>query len=161
MTATVTVLCGVAIVVGLLGIVVPLVPGLFLQLAAVGVWAIFGHSGGVGWAVLALCVVWAAVGLVVKYAWPGRRIKAAGVPTTTMFAGVGLALVGFFAIPVVGLVVGFVVGVWLAEAARLGGFGPAWPSTITALKAVGLSMAVELAAGLLIAGTWTVGVLIA
>jgi uncharacterized protein YqgC (DUF456 family) len=159
-TAAVTILCGVAILVGLIGIVVPLVPGLLLELAAVAVWAIFIEASAVGWVILALCVGWTAVGIAVKYLWPGRRIKAAGVPTTTMLAGVGLALVGFFAIPVVGVVVGFLGGIWLAEVLRLGGFGAAWPSTIAAVKAVGLSMAIELSAGVLVAGTWIVGVLI-
>jgi hypothetical protein len=152
------VLCGLAIVVGIVGVVVPVLPGLFLCLAAVLAWAILGDGGTTGrWTVLALCAGWVAVGTVVKYTWPGRRMKAIGVPTRTLVFGVVLGIAGMFVIPVVGLPIGFVAGVWLAEAQRHGGFSPAWPSTVAALKAAGLSVLVELGAAFLVALTWVAG----
>ena len=42
----------------------------------------------------------------------------------------------------------------LAERVRLGAHDRAWPSTVHALKAIGLSILIELAAGLLMAGAW-------
>nr|WP_284290737.1 DUF456 family protein [Angustibacter aerolatus] len=51
----------------------------------------------------------------VKYVLPGRRLKDAGVPWWTTLAGVALGVVGFFVVPVVGLLLGFVLGVYLAE----------------------------------------------
>jgi hypothetical protein len=110
---------------------------------------------------LGFVAAWVAVGTVVKYAWPGRRLKAAGVPAVTLLAGVALGLVGFFVVPIVGLPLGFVGGVWLAEAARVHGFGAAWPSTKAALQGAGLSMLVELGAGVLLAGTWLAGAVFA
>jgi hypothetical protein len=152
------VLCALTIAVGIVGVVVPVLPGLFLCLAAVGVWAVLGDGGTAGrWTVFGLCAVWVVVGTVVKYTWPGRRLKEIGVPTRTLVCGVLLGIAGMFVIPVVGLPVGFVAGVWLAEAQRHGGFGPAWPSTVAALKAAGLSMLVELGAAFLVALTWTAG----
>ncbi len=65
-------------------------------------------------------------------------------------------MVGFFVIPVVGLFVGFVLGIYLAERARLGA-DQAWPSTKHALRAVGLSIVIELTAAVLAAATWVVG----
>jgi uncharacterized protein len=50
-------------------------------------------------------------------------------------------------------VLGFVLGIYLAEYARLGRDG-AWPSTRTALGAVGWSILIELAAGLLATAVW-------
>jgi uncharacterized protein YqgC (DUF456 family) len=152
-------LCAVAMLVGLVGIVVPVLPGVFLCWGAVLVWAIFAHGGAGRWIVLGLSTVWLAVGLVVKFAWPGRNLKAAGVPTWSILLGALLGFVGFFVIPVVGLVLGFAAGVWLAEWARLGDPGRAWPSTREALKATGLSILVELGAGLLIAATWVAGLI--
>jgi len=61
---------------------------------------------------------------------------------------------GFFVVPVVGLILGFVLGVYTAERVRLGSHATAWPSTMHALKAVGLSILIELAAGLLLAAAW-------
>ena len=51
-------------------------------------------------------------------------------------------------------------GVWLAEAARLD-TARAWPSTKAAVGAVGLSILIELAAGLLATAVFIGGVLMA
>jgi hypothetical protein len=59
-------------------------------------------------------------------------------------------------IPVVGVLVGFPVGVYAAERVRLGPAG-AWPSTKEALRAVGVSILIELVAGVLATGVWVVG----
>jgi hypothetical protein len=68
-------------------------------------------------------------------------------------------VVSFFVIPVVGLFIGFVLGVYLAEHHRLGGKA-AWPSTRHALKAVGVSILIELAAGLVATFVWVTGVVL-
>jgi hypothetical protein len=104
--------------------------------------------------VLAVAVAIVVVGTVVKYLLPGRRLRDSGVPGRTIAAGAVLGVVGFFVIPVVGLFVGFVLGVYLVELARLGGHERAWPSTKEALGAVGWSILIELATGLLAAAVW-------
>lgn len=147
------------VVVGLVGIVVPVLPGSVLILVAVLLWAVDDGSTG-AWLVLAVATTLLAAGAVVKYVVPGRRLRAGGVPTRSLAVGGGLGIVGFFVVPVVGLVLGFVLGVYLMELQRLG-HDRAWASTRTALSAVGLAMLVELAAGLLAAGTWVAGVLLA
>ena len=153
--ATVDLLVGLAVLVGLVGIVVPVLPGSILILGAVLVWAA-ASATAVGWVVFALVTTLLVVGGIVKYAVPGRGLKTAGVPNRTLVAGGLLGIVGFFVIPVVGLVVGFVLGVYLAELQRVG-LDAAWPSTRAALRAAGLSLLIELAAGLLAAAAWLVG----
>lgn len=155
----ITVLCGVAIVIGIIGVIVPVLPGLLLSWAAVLVWAIFAEGGWPKWVVLAVVTLLAVAATVIKYAWPGRNLKRSGVPNSSLIIGGLLALVGFFVLPVVGVVVGFVLGVWGAERARLGDWAKAWPSTSQALKAAGLSMLIELAAALGIGVAWVVGLL--
>jgi len=147
------VLVGLAILVGLLGVIVPVLPGLLLVWGAVLVWALVERTT-LAWVVLAVATVLVVVGEVVKFLIPSRRMRAAGVPATSLAAGGVLAIVGFFVIPVVGGPIGFVLGVYLAERARLPGHAEAWPSTLHAIKAAGLSVAIELGAGLLVAGTW-------
>jgi uncharacterized protein len=151
------VLLALVILVGLVGVLVPILPGLVLVLAAVLVWAL-DEGSGTGWVVFAVATLVLAVGTVVKYAVPGRRLKTAGIPSSTTWFGVALGVVGFFVIPVVGLVIGFVLGVYLAEHRRVGS-AAAWPSTRQALKAVGVSLLIELAAGIVAALVWFVGVL--
>jgi uncharacterized protein len=150
------VLVALAIAVGLVGILVPVLPGSALVLAAVLVWAV-DEGGSTAWSVFAVAAVLLAVGTVVKYAVPGRHLKTAGIPASTQWWGALGAVVGFFVIPVVGLVIGFVLGVYAAERVRVGAAG-AWPSTRAALRAVGLSIIIELGAALLAALVWAAGV---
>jgi uncharacterized protein YqgC (DUF456 family) len=149
---------GALIVVGLAGIIVPFLPGSVLVLAAVLLWAIEVGTGA-GWATFAVAATFLATGVVVKYVVPGRRMQRAGVPTSTLLIGAALGVVGFFAVPVVGLLLGFVLGIYLAEYRR-GGRASAWPSTKRALQAIGLGILIELVAGVLAAGTWLVGVIL-
>ncbi|GEP32821.1 membrane protein [Nocardioides szechwanensis] len=152
------VLVALLVAVGLAGILVPVLPGSVLILGGVLIWAL-DVGGSIAWVVFAVVTVLLAVGTVVKYAVPGKRLKSAGIPASTQWAGAGLAIVGFFVVPVVGIFLGFVLGIYLAEHRRVGS-AQAWPSTKHALKAVGLSILIELVAGVLAAGTWVVGVLL-
>jgi len=154
----VEVACALAILIGLLGIVVPILPGVLLIAGALLVWA-YSTNTGLAWGIAWSALVILAIGFVIKYAIPHRRLANAGVPRRTLVAGAVLGIVGFFVIPVLGLFIGFVGGVWLAESSRLGS-SQAWPSTKTALKAVGLSILIELASGLL-AAAWFIGGVIA
>ncbi|AKT52860.1 membrane protein [Arsenicicoccus sp. oral taxon 190] len=143
-------LVALAVVVGLIGIVLPVLPGLLLVWGAVVVWAVVGQV----WWLAGLVTVAYAAGLALQYLLPGRRLRAGGVPTRSLVLGVLVGVVGFFVVPVVGAVGGFVLGVYLSELQRLRGHGAAWPSTVHALRAVGLSMLIELAAGLVIGAAW-------
>jgi uncharacterized protein YqgC (DUF456 family) len=154
----VTVISGLAILVGVLGVMIPVLPGLLLCWLGVLFWALLGEANAGRWAVLGFATAIAVAGTVVKYLWPGKRLKTTGVPTSSLLAGGVLGVIGFFVVPVVGLVLGFVLGIWLAERVRLGA-GRAWPSTKQALAAVGLSMLVEFAAALGIAVVWVLGLL--
>ena len=149
------VICGLLVVVGLFGIVVPVLPGTLLVLLGFLVWA--SETGTTeSWSVFALAAAVLAVGTVVKYALPGRRLKAA-VPTSTLVVGGLVAVVGFFVIPVVGMLVGFPIGVYVAERLRVGAAG-AWPSTRAALIALAHSILIELVAALLATAVWIAGV---
>jgi uncharacterized protein YqgC (DUF456 family) len=149
-------LVGLAIALGLAGILVPVLPGSVLILLAIGVWAA-EVGGGTAWVVFALSAALLVGGGVVKYVLPGRRMKDAGIPASTQWIGAALGIIGFFVVPVVGLLLGFVLGVYLSERRRVGG-AAAWPSTKAALRAAGLSILIELAAGLLAAMVWVGGV---
>jgi uncharacterized protein YqgC (DUF456 family) len=152
------VLVGVAILVGLCGIVVPLLPGTLLVGAAILVWAAeLGTRAS--WVVAAVACTFLVGGTVVRYVVPHRRLKEAGVPSRSLVVGGLVGVVGFFVLPVVGLFLGFVLGIYLSEVQRL---GPerARASTKAALLAVGISQLIELAAALLATTTWLVAVVV-
>ncbi|ANY10260.1 hypothetical protein AFB00_21250 [Pseudonocardia sp. HH130630-07] len=152
-------LAGLMIVLGLAGIVLPVLPGPLLIVGGVAVWAI-PRGDSVGWWVLGIAVAVTVLGQVAKYLLPGRRLKASGVPTRTLLAGLVLGVVGFFVVPVVGLFLGFVLGVWLAELVRLPDSATAWRSAREALAAVGWSILIELAAGMLATAVWIGGLVV-
>ena len=155
----VTIAAGVLILVGLIGVLLPVLPGLLLVLAGIAVWAL-PRGDAVGWTVLGAATAIVVIGSVAKYLLPGQRLRDSGVPGRTLATGAVLGVVGFFAVPIVGLFVGFVLGVYLAELARLDDRSAAWPSTRRALTAVGWSILIELAAGLLAAAVWIGGLVL-
>lgn len=157
MTST-ELLVGLAVIVGVIGVIVPVLPGTLLILGAVLVWALQDGSG-TAWTVFAVVTVLLATGAIVKYAVPGRRLQSAGVPNSTLMTGGLLGFVGFFVIPVVGLFIGFIGGVYVAELRRVGREA-AGPSTRHALIAAGLSILLELAAALLAAVAWFAGAVV-
>jgi len=153
------VLVALAIAIGLVGIVLPFLPGTLLIYAAIAVWA-FMVRGTVAWVVLGVVTVVLGASLLVKYLWPARRMRAADVSGRTLAAGALAGVIGFFVIPVVGLIVGFVAGVYLAELAHRRDNRRAWASTVHAVKGVALSMGVELAGGLIATAAWVVGLVL-
>ena len=134
---------GLVILVGLVGIIVPLIPGTILVIGAIGVWA-WQEGSALSWSVFGVAAALIVATTVVKYAWPGKRLKGAGIPNRTLLFGVVVGIVGFFVVPIVGLPLGFVVGIYASEFQRQGNEAAARSSTVAALKAVGLSMMVEL-----------------
>lgn len=153
------ILVAIAIAVGLVGILVPLLPGTLLVWAAIAVWA-FVVGTTAAWVVLGVVTAILGVGILVKYLWPAKRMKAADVSGRTLAAGAVLGVIGFFVIPVAGLIIGFVLGVYLAEFAQRRDRRRAWASTVHAIKGVALSVGVELTAALLATAAWVVGVFV-
>ena len=154
------ILVALAIAVGIIGIIVPLLPGILLVYAAILVWAVIESSehSVVAWVTLGVVTVLIGATTLIKYTWPMKRMRAADVRTRTLLAGAVLGIIGFFVIPVVGLIIGFVLGVYLAELAGRRDQRVAWTSTKHALKGVALSVGVELTGALLATVAWAFGV---
>lgn len=153
------VLVALVIAVGLAGIVIPILPGGLLVIGAITTWAVV-EGGVVAWVTLGVAWVLYLSAEVVKYLWPMRRMRAAEVGTLSLVAGAALGVIGFFVVPVLGLVLGFVLGVYLAELCKRRGQRRAWDSTVHAIKGVVLSVGVEFTGALLATVTWVVGVLV-
>jgi uncharacterized protein len=152
------VIVGLAIAVGIAGIAVPVLPGALLAWAAIVVWALVEQTTA-AWVVLGAATLAIGGSQVVKYLVPHRRLRDAGVPRRSIVVGLIAAVIGFFLIPVVGLFVGFPAGVYLEELRRLRRHDAAWASTREALRAVGLSLIIELAGTMLAAAVWLSAVL--
>lgn len=122
------------------------------------IWAVVEASVG-GWATLATVLLVATGTTILKYVHPGRRLKAAGIPHWLLLVAAIAAAVGFFAIPVVGAPLAFVVSIYLFERRRRGK-AAAWPSTKAALGAIATSIGIELAGAFVIAVIFFTGAIL-
>jgi hypothetical protein len=143
----------VTLVVAAAGIIVPVLPGTFLALGALLVWAIL-TGGSIAWGAFAVMALVIGAGQVLKYLLPHKSLTAAGVPGRSILVGGVVAIIGFFVIPVVGLIVGFIGGLYVAEHVRLRDWTAARQSTWAAMKATGFSILIELGALMLAAAVW-------
>ncbi|MBP3035504.1 DUF456 domain-containing protein [Arthrobacter sp. zg-ZUI100] len=139
----ITVIAALAIAVGLTGIVVPVLPGSILIIAALLGWALAMQSTAAWWA-FGVGAALALAGLLSSAVLTGRKLKQRKVPNTSILAGVVVGVVGMFVIPVVGLIVGFAVGLLLSEYLRRRSLPEAWSASYAALKAMGLGILLEL-----------------
>lgn len=154
MTTAGLVLLGVGMLVGLVGVLLPILPGSLLIAVLTVVW-LFGAGPGAGyWAGTILVLAILAVGTVAKYALPSRALRDAGAPLCTLALGVLGAIAGFVIIPVVGLPLGFVLGVYAGEYLRLRTYAGAWRSTRATLAGIGLGILIELLAATAAVGVW-------
>ena len=148
-----------AMLVGTVGIVVPVLPGLFVVWGATLVWA-FERQDGPGWLVFGIATVLYAVGLVAQYLVPGRRMKTAGIDGVVVAVALAVAVVGFFVVPVVGAPLGFVLAIYLLERVKHREHAAAWRATSQAIRAVLLNLGIELATAFAIILTWAVAVFV-
>lgn len=146
-------LVGLVLLLGVVGVMVPGVPGTWLVWAGVLWWALHERSAA-AWTLLVAATALLLVVQVVKWLLPPRRLRGVRVTRRMVaYAGAG-AVLGFVLVPVVGAVPGFVGGIYLCERERLGSHGEAWASVRAVMRAVGTSVLVELFACLLVVGAW-------
>ncbi|UXY30736.1 DUF456 domain-containing protein [Streptomyces sp. HUAS TT20] len=146
-------LVGLVIVLGLCGVLVPGVPGSWLVWATVLWWAL-KDPRPLAWGVLVGATVVLLLSLVVRWALTPRRLRESGATSRMgVYAGAG-AFLGFFLLPVLGAIPGFMAGIYLHERLRLGRHGEALAALRTTMRSGGSSVLAELFACLLIAGAW-------
>jgi uncharacterized protein len=143
---------------GLAGVVVPVLPGLWLILGAGIVWAVADGGGLERWAAVVVMALMAVAGAAAPYALSNRRSAGTGVPGWVSVAGLVGALIGFFAVPVVGALVGFPAGIFVAELGRVRDIEAAWHATWEAIKGLGMGIAIGFATGVAMIGVWVVTV---
>ena len=90
---------------------------------------------------------------------PPRRPDESGAPRRTLLLGGLGAIAGFFVVPVLGAVAGYVGAVYAAERLRLGSRDAGRASVRSVMRSTGRSVLAELFPCLLAAGAW-LGVLI-
>lgn len=147
------VVVAIACLIGITGTIIPILPGTFLVAGAVALFGVL-QGGGWGWGLAIAAVALTALATGLKFLVPARWMRDGGVPTWILIVGGVAGIVGFFLIPVIGLFIGFIVGVFGAEAVRVRSIGQAWPTTVTAMKAAGLSTLIDFSCAVIVTAMW-------
>ncbi len=155
---TLVVLVALAMAVGVAGTVVPLVPGLGLVWLAALAYGLVDGFGVVGSIVFVTISAMAVAGIVAGIAVPHHAARGGGAAQWSVALGAATAIVGFFVIPIVGMALGGVLGIFLGEALRTRDVTTAWRATVATLKGFGIAGLVQFTAGLLMVFGWVVWV---
>lgn len=155
----VSVLAVLLLIVGVVGTVYPILPGSMLILVTAIAWAWILGSGA-SWTFGVIAAGLAIAGMSASAVLTGRRLMRERVTRGPIAAGVVGAIVGFFVIPVVGLFLGFAVGLFGSQWARTRDARTALASSWGALKAMGLGMLVEFGCAMLALASVGVGILV-
>lgn len=159
MEATISVIIGLCLVVGALGTIFPVLPGSFLVIISLAIWA-FVIGGPVGWTVFVVGALFCLIGMSSSALLTGRALKKREIPNGSIFIGAVCGLVGTFVIPVIGLFIGFALGIFAAERYRLKESNAAWESSLVAMKHTGIGMLIEFGCACLAVFVWVVGLFI-
>lgn len=156
----ITIIVALAMTIGLIGTLVPLIPGLLLIFGAAIFYGVREGFGGVGTVAMVIITGLFAFGSLVSLILARRSAARVGAPRMSMLAAVIGGIVGLFVIPILGFVIGAVFGMLLAERARLHDWSAAWRVTFAAARGYLLGMLVEAACGAGIFATWAVWALL-
>ena len=154
------VLAAVLMAAGLVGTVLPILPGLWLMWAGGMSYGLITGLDTTAWIAIAVLTVIAFGGSAAAFAVPQREAASIGIPLWGQVVATITAVVGIFTIPVVGAPLGFLVGVvlvqWIVTRDLRSAPHTAWATVRSLLLASGL----QFAAGLLMIATWFVWVLV-
>ena len=154
-----TLVAVILIAIGIIGIIYPVLPGSLAVLVGVLVWS-FSVRTAEGWWLLALGGSITVAGMLAQIFLTGKTLKMRRIPQRSVFFGVIGAMTGMFLIPIVGIFIGFALGLLASEWARQRDLAVALADTLAALRSMGLGILVELAAALTTGTIFTVCVLI-
>lgn len=144
----------VVLLVGLAGTLIPILPGILLMWAATVGYGFAVGFGGVAIVVIAITTVLSIVAVALGFALPKRAADASGASSQSQwFAALG-AVIGFFVIPVVGVVIGALVGIAASEYGRTNDWEMTKRSTIGVAKGFGISALAQFVIGFLMLLVW-------
>lgn len=144
------------LIVGVMGTIFPILPGSLLTIGTLLVWAwVLGSTAS--WTAGVTGIVLAVLGMSASAILTGRKMKREQIPRGPVLIGVAVGVVGMFVVPVVGLFLGFALGLLVAEFARRKDLASAWRASLEAMKSMGFGMLLEFACASLAGFAFAVG----
>lgn len=112
----INIISGLLIVLGVIGTVLPVLPGAPLALAGLLVFKLFSGDCGFGWEVIIIAGAFVIIGAILDYVLPAALTKKFGGSKYGVWGSIIGLIVGLF-FPPIGFIVGPFIGALLAELA--------------------------------------------
>jgi len=151
-----TIVVAVVMVVGLMGVLLPVLPGLLLIWAAAVFYGFMVGFGTLGWAVVGLLTVLTVAGAIKSVVIPRRAAVESGASGWAQLGALIGGVIGFFVIPVLGLILGALAGLLLVEYMLKGDWNEALVAVRGTAKGFGISVVIDLMLGIVMIVAWSV-----
>lgn len=151
-----TLVVAVVMIIGLVGTLVPVLPGLVMMWFVALAYGFSVGFGGVGVTVMVALTMLVLLGFGLGFVLPKRAASGSGATGRSQVVGLIGAVIGFFVIPVIGLVVGALLGILLGEYADKGELRSAWTATLGTAKGFGINALVQFGIGYMMLLLWSV-----
>lgn len=150
----VTIIVLVVMLTGLVGTLIPVLPGIALMWAGAVAYGFFFGFDALGISTIVVITALTALAVTLGVVLPKQAASDAGASRKGQLGAAVGAIVGFFVIPVVGFVIGALLGLALVEWYDKGDWELAKVSTIAVAKGFGISTLVQVAIGIAILLIW-------
>lgn len=143
-----------AIVIGVVGTIVPLLPGLALVWVAALLWGFLTSFGTAGLIAMTAITLLFGAGIYLSLRIPQKSVAAQGLSVRGTIFGVALAIGVGIVIPVVGIPLGFVLGVWIVRIAETGDARGSFNSVLATTAALLRASAAQFGVGVAMGAVW-------
>jgi uncharacterized protein YqgC (DUF456 family) len=151
------VVIGLVMAIGLVGTIVPVLPGVTLVWGAGLAWAILDGGDFLHWSLFAVMTIFFISAHALGIYLPSKTTSGPENPKWTFLFASLCAVIGFFVVPIIGVPLGFIVGVFIRQLIASREFHRALGATGKTLRALGIVVLVQCACAIAIAATWAIG----
>lgn len=155
-----TAVAGVLLLVGMAGIILPVLPGSLMIILTLLAWALL-IGGPAVWTAAIIGMLLAGTGWAAATVLTGRMLHRERIPRGPVLVAVTSGLVGMVLLPPLGLFIGFAAGLFIAEYLRRDrDVRAAAQASLQAVKAMGLGILVEFGLAGLAVSSFLLGALV-
>jgi uncharacterized protein YqgC (DUF456 family) len=145
-----------AMIVGLLGLIIPIYPGLTIIWIAALVYAIVYGFNWPSWLFFSFITLFMIVGNLADNYFIGAKARKTGASWLAIAVGYVAGIVGTFIIPLIGGLLFSILGVLVVEMIRKKDWKIAWVTTKEMALGFGWSVVVRIGIGIIMIGIWWV-----
>lgn len=141
---------------GLLGLIIPIFPGLVvIWLASLGYGIAVGFDV-LGWVMFAIITVLMIIGSLIDNILMGTKAHKSGASWLSILAALIFGIAGTFVVPVLGSIIAALLALFIAEWIRRKNHQEAWKAALGMMTGYGMAFAIRFIMGLVMIGLWMI-----